>query len=327
MNKVNKLSFHVLQKNPFLAFFKNHMGILLMTLILSVLLSWQSPVFLTSNNLMTVLRQISHNMFLALGMTMVIILGGIDLSVGALVAMTGTMTVGFIVTQGLPVWAGILGGISAGTLVGLFNGVVIAYFKFPAFIVTLVSMNVARGAAYLYCGGKTTRILDEAYVSIGTGALGPIPFPVIYMLILIIIFAFILNRTKFGTYIYAIGGNREAARYSGVPIRKVEIAVFAITGFLASFAGIVLSARMYSGQPSVGEGHEMNAIAACVLGGISMSGGVGKVGGTILGVVLIGIINNGLNLMNVSSYWQLIAKGVIILFAVMVDWVKRNRQS
>jgi len=308
-------------------FFKHHLGIFIMILVLSALLSVRTPVFLTSNNLLTVLRQISHNMFLALGMTMVIVLGGIDLSVGALVAMTGTMTVGFIVLQGMPIWLGVILGLVIGTLCGLINGTIIAFFKFPAFIVTLATMNIVRGAAYLYCGGKTTRIVDEAFVGIGTGALGPIPYPVIYMIILIAVFSFLLNRTKLGTYIYAIGGNREAARLSGVPIKSVEIAVFTITGFLASFAGIVLAARMYSGQPSVGDGNEMNAIAACVLGGISMSGGVGSVGGTILGVILIGIINNGLNLLNVSSYWQLVAKGVIILFAVMVDWVKRNRHS
>lgn len=305
-------------------FLRHNLGIMLVLLLLVVLLSVLSPVFLTPNNLLTVLKQISHNMCLALGMTLVIILGGIDLSVGALVAMIGTVTVGLIVNQGVPIFAGILIGLFLGTICGAINGGFVAFFKFPAFIVTLSMMNIARGAAYIYCGGKTTRIMDERFVKIGTGSLGLIPVPVIYMLVMIVIFSILLNKTKFGTYIYAIGGNREAARLSGVPIKLTEIAVFTIAGFMASFAGIVLAARMYSGQPSVGDGHELNAIAACVLGGISMSGGVGRIGGTVMGVLVMGVINNGLNLLNVSTYWQYVAKGAIILIAVMVDWMKQR---
>lgn len=305
-------------------FLRHNLGIMLVLLLLVVLLSVLSPVFLTPNNLLTVLKQISHNMCLALGMTLVIILGGIDLSVGALVAMIGTVTVGLIVNQGVPIFAGILIGLFLGIICGAINGGFVAFFKFPAFIVTLSMMNIARGAAYIYCGGKTTRIMDERFVKIGTGSLGLIPVPVIYMLVMIVIFSILLNKTKFGTYIYAIGGNREAARLSGVPIKLTEIAVFTIAGFMASFAGIVLAARMYSGQPSVGDGHELNAIAACVLGGISMSGGVGRIGGTVMGVLVMGVINNGLNLLNVSTYWQYVAKGAIILIAVMVDWMKQR---
>lgn len=305
-------------------FFRHNLGIMLVLLLLLVMLSALSPVFLTPNNLLTVLKQISHNMCLALGMTLVIILGGIDLSVGALVAMVGTVTVGLIVNQGVPIFAGILMGLVLGVLCGAINGGFVAFFKFPAFIVTLSMMNIARGVAYIYCGGKTTRIMDERFVKIGTGSLGLVPIPVIYMLVMIAIFSILLNKTKFGTYIYAIGGNREAARLSGVPIKITEIAVFTIAGFMASFAGIVLAARMYSGQPSVGDGHELNAIAACVLGGISMSGGVGRIGGTVMGVLVMGVINNGLNLLNVSTYWQYVAKGAIILIAVMVDWMKQR---
>lgn len=305
-------------------FLRHNLGIMLVLLLLVVLLSVLSPVFLTPNNLLTVLKQISHNMCLALGMTLVIILGGIDLSVGALVAMIGTVTVGLIVNQGVPIFAGILIGLFLGIICGAINGGFVAFFKFPAFIVTLSMMNIARGAAYIYCGGKTTRIMDERFVKIGTGSLGLIPVPVIYMLVMIVIFSILLNKIKFGTYIYAIGGNREAARLSGVPIKLTEIAVFTIAGFMASFAGIVLAARMYSGQPSVGDGHELNAIAACVLGGISMSGGVGRIGGTVMGVLVMGVINNGLNLLNVSTYWQYVAKGAIILIAVMVDWMKQR---
>ncbi len=313
-----------LKDQPVFLFVRHNLGIMLVLLLLVALLSALSPVFLTPNNLLTVLKQISHNMCLALGMTLVIILGGIDLSVGALVAMIGTVTVGLIVNQGVPIFAGILMGLILGILCGALNGGFVAFFKFPAFIVTLSMMNIARGVAYIYCGGKTTRIMDERFVKIGTGSLGLVPIPVIYMLVMIVIFSILLNKTKFGTYIYAIGGNREAARLSGVPIKITEIAVFTIAGFMASFAGIVLASRMYSGQPSVGDGHELNAIAACVLGGISMSGGVGRIGGTVMGVLVMGVINNGLNLLNVSTYWQYVAKGAIILIAVMVDWMKQR---
>jgi ribose transport system permease protein len=256
-------------------------------------------------------------------MTLVIILGGIDLSVGSIVAMSGTLVVGFIVTQGLPIWLAITFGLLIGTTAGLINGFIIAKFKVPAFIVTMAMMNIASGVAYVYSGGRSTRITDEFFVQIGTGYIfGIIPLPVLYMVLLIALFVFLLNKTKFGIYIFAIGGNRESARVSGVPIMSVEIAVFALTGFLSAFAGLVLASRMYSGQPSVGSGYELDAIAACVLGGVSMSGGRGRISGTVIGAMVIGIISNGLNLMGVSSFWQLIVKGVIILFAILIDTQK-----
>lgn len=302
---------------------RGNMGIIGVLVLICVILAFSSPVFLTTDNIMSVLRQISNNMFLALGMTLVIIIGGIDLSVGSVVAMTGTLTVGFMATNGMPIFPAILTGLILGTLCGFINGAIVAYFNVPAFIVTMSMMNIAKGIAYIYSGGKSTRIMDEAFTGIGTGKLfNIIPYPVVYMIILIVIFVILLNKTKFGTYVYALGGNRESARLSGIPIKKIEIMVFTISGFLAAFAGIVLSARMYSGQPSVGDGYELDAIAACVLGGVSMSGGVGKISGTIFGAVVIGIISNGLNLMGVSSFWQLVVKGLIILIAVIIDTQK-----
>jgi ribose transport system permease protein len=224
-----------------------------------------------------------------------------------------------------PMWLAVMLGLSTGAAIGLINGLVVAFFKIPSFIVTLAMLNVARGVAYVYSGGRSTRMMTPAFTNIGSGYLWVFPLPVLYMVILIAIFFVALNRTKFGTYIYAIGGNRESARLSGVPIKKVEIATFTISGLLAAFAGIVLSARMFSGQPSVGIGYELDAIAACVLGGVSMAGGVGRISGTILGAVVIGIISNGLNLINVSSFWQLIVKGIIILIAVVIDSQKGNQ--
>lgn len=306
--------------NVVVSMIKSNVGIICVLLLIGIALSILSPVFFTADNIISVLLQISNNMYLALGMTLVIILGGIDLSVGSIVAMTGTLTVGFIVTNGLPIWLAIILGIAIGTACGFFSGMIVANFKVPAFIVTLAMMNMAKGVAYIYSGGRSTRIMDDSFIKIGTGQLfGFIPLPVIYMIILIIIFIILLNKTKLGTYIYAVGGNRESAKLSGVPNKKVEIAVYTISGFLAAFAGLVLCSRMFSGQPAAGSGYEMDAIAACVLGGVSMSGGIGRISGTIFGAIAIGIISNGLNLLGVSSFWQLLVKGMIILIAVLVD--------
>lgn len=306
--------------NPIIGIVKNNVGILSVLVLLCVIVSIATSKFLKPNNLISVLRQISINAYIALGMTLIIILGHIDLSVGAIVAMSGTLTVGFIVTQGLPIPVAILLGILLGMLAGLISGMIVTYFRVPAFIITMAMMNVCSGVAYVYSGGQATRINDDFFSAIGTGYLfNTIPLPVVYMIILIIVISFLLGKTKFGTYIYAIGGNREAARLSGVPIKKVEIAVFTISGVLSAFAGLVLCSRMYSGQPSVGSGYELDAIAACVLGGTSMSGGKGRISGTIFGAMVIGVISNGLNLIGVSSYWQLIVKGLIIACAVLLD--------
>lgn len=311
---------NVLLNNPVANMIRSNIGIICVLLIIGVFLSLLSDKFLTSGNLISVMRQISINVYIALGMTLVIILGGIDLSVGAIVALTGTVTVGLIVNTGLPIAAAIAIGLLIGVVCGFISGTMVAEFKLPAFIVTMAMMNIARGAANVYSGGRSTRITDEFFSSIGSGYFfGVIPLPVIYMVVLIILITVVLNKTKFGTYIYAIGGNRESARLSGVPIKKVEIAVFTIIGLLSAFAGLVLASRMYSGQPSVGAGYELDAIAACVLGGVSMSGGKGRISGTVFGAMVIGFISNGLNLMNVNSFWQLVVKGIIILIAVVID--------
>ena len=223
----------------------------------------------------------------------------------------------------MPIGVAILGGLFLGTLAGLLDGFIVATFRVPAFIITMAMMNICNGIAYVYSGGQSTRINDDFFSAIGTGyLLNVIPLPVVYMIILIIAISFLLGKTRFGTYIYAIGGNREAAGLSGVPIKKVEVIVFTLCGLLSAFAGLVLCSRMYSGQPSVGSGYELDAIAACVLGGTSMSGGKGRISGTVIGAMVIGVISNGLNLIGVSSYWQLIVKGLIIACAVLLDGQK-----
>lgn len=306
--------------NPVVNVFRSNIGIIAVLIIMCLIVTLATDKFLTANNIISVLRQISINTYIALGMTLVIILGHIDLSVGAIVAMSGTLTVGFIVNQGMPIIPAIILGLLIGTAAGLITGLIVSTFHVPAFIITMAMMNVCKGVAYVYSGGQSTRIKDDFFVAIGTGYLfNTIPLPVVYMIILIIVFSFLLSKTKFGTYVYAIGGNREAAKLSGVPIKKVEIIVFTVSAFLSAFAGLVLCSRMYSGQPSVGDGYELDAIAACVLGGTSMSGGKGRISGTVFGAMVIGIISNGLNLIGVSSYWQLIVKGLIIACAVLLD--------
>lgn len=310
-------------ENPVVNILKSNVGIILVLAIMCVVVTFATDKFLTVNNIISVLRQISVNMYIALGMTLIIILGHIDLSVGAIVAMCNTLTVGFIVNQGMPIGVAIIGGLVLGTVMGFLSGTIVSVFRVPAFIITMAMMNVCNGVAYVYSGGQSTRITDDFFNAIGTGYLfNTIPLPVIYMLILIIIVSFVLSKTKFGTYVYAIGGNREAARLSGVPIKKIEIAVFTLSGLLSAFAGLVLCSRMYSGQPSVGKGYELDAIAACVLGGTSMSGGKGRISGTVFGAMVIGIISNGLNLVGMSSYLQDIVKGLIIIGAVLLDCQK-----
>ena len=287
--KKNSKATSILKNNPLTSIVKGNIGIIVVLIIMCVAVALATDKFLTTNNIISVLRQISINTYIALGMTLIIILGHIDLSVGSIVAMSGTLTVGFIVNQGLPLGVAIAAGLLVGTAAGFVSGFIVANFKVPAFIITMAMMNIASGIAYVYTGGQ---------------------------------FSFILSKTKFGTYVYAIGGNREAARLSGVPIKKIEIIVFTISGLLSAFAGLVLCSRMYSGQPSVGSGYELDAIAACVLGGTSMTGGKGRISGTVFGAMVIGIISNGLNLIGVSSYWQLIIKGLIIACAVLLDGQK-----
>lgn len=303
---------------------KRNAGILIGLLGMFVILSILSPVFLTANNILNVLRQASTNADIALGMTLVILTGGIDLSVGAVVAIAGTMSAGFIALSGLPVWLALCLGLLIGVAIGFFNGFVIAKTGMPQFIVTMATLTMTRGLVYVYTGGLPIRTLDPVFNKVGNGYLGPIPFPVIYTIVLYVGVMIMLYRTKLGRHIYAVGGNREAARFSGINIARVEIVVYTIIGFLSAVTGIVLCARMYSGQPTIGQGFELDAIAAVVLGGTSFTGGVGTIGGTIIGVLVIGFLNNGLNLLGVSSFWQLIVKGAVILLAVYIDTLKKK---
>ena len=311
-------------------YFKDNLGILI-ALVAMVLFLYIWPTthntFLTRTNIFNVLRQSASNLMLACGMTMVIILGGIDLSVGSIIAMSGVFAAGAVVWGGMPEIVGIVIGILSGLVFGLFNGFIIAKTKIPPFIVTLASMNIAKGIAQVYSGGKPIRCMTEPWKFLGAGYVGPIPTPVITMFVVFIIAVLLLNHTKTGRHIYAVGGNDTAAAFSGINIAKVKFVVFAFSGCMAGLAGVTIASRLYSGTCTSGDGAEMDAIAAVVVGGTSMAGGSGKLGGTLIGVLIIGILNNGLNLMGINSNWQYIVKGAVILLAVYVDFLRSNAKK
>ena len=314
-------------QNGFVRYFKENMGTLIGLFVMCLILSFTTEgVFYSQRNLINVLRQVSSNACLAFGMTFAIITGGIDLSVGSILALSGTLSAGLIVKSGFSVPQAVITAIVIGTRLGLFNGFVIAKTTIPPFIVTLAMMQIARGAAYIYSNGQPIRAMIKEYQIIGTGYIGPIPLPVVYMLVFLVICVILLSKTRFGRHVYAVGGNDKAAIFSGVNVARTKMLVYTMSGFLAAFTGVVLCARMASGQPTAGQAFEMDAIAATVLGGTSMSGGVGKIGSTFIGVLIIGVLNNGLNLLGLNSFWQQIAKGVVILLAVYVDMLKKRRK-
>ncbi|MCL7746839.1 ABC transporter permease [Halalkalibacter alkaliphilus] len=286
-------------------------------LILCLIMSLLSDQFLTSSNLTNVARQISINAILAVGMTFVIITGGIDLSVGSVMAFTGTIMAGLMLVSGIPIYLAVLIGIVLGTVIGYINGTLVAYAKIPAIIVTLAMMEATRGLALLYTGGYPLSGLPEAFTFIGRGhVFGIIPMPVLIMVLVYIAAYIILNHLPFGRYIYAIGGNEEAVRLSGVKVKRYKIMAYVISGVTAGIAGMILTSRLASGQPMAGVGFELDAIAAVVLGGTAIAGGRGHIFGTLLGALLIGVLSNGLNLMGVSPYVQLVLKGLIIIGAI-----------
>ena len=308
-------------------YFKENLGIIVAFLVLCVFLSVfpkTSGSFFTRQNIFNVLRQISTNLFLACGMTMVIILGGIDLSVGSIIALSGCISAGCVARYNLPLPIALLMGLLVGLLVGMFNGAVISKTTIPAFIVTLATMNIAKGLAYVYTGGSPVRVVTKEWQFLGAGYVGIFPTPVVILVIVLIITAIIMNKTKMGRHMYAVGGNQQAAEFSGIKVEKVKFFVHAFSGLMAGLAGIVLASRMYSGQPTAGDGAEMDAIAAVVVGGTSMAGGSGKIGGTIIGGLIIGVLNNGLDLLNVNSFWQYVVKGVVILLAVFLDYFRNK---
>jgi len=300
-------------------FFSSY-GIYFVLILMVGILSIISPAFFTVQNIINVLRQISINGILAIGVTLIIVTGGIDLSLGSILALAGVVATNHAHPEPYyPLALIILMGIAVGALCGLVNGSIVAYSRVSPFIVTLGMMTVARGVTFVYTDGRPIIKLTKEYQYIGQGVFLGIPLPIYILLFIGIVGFVILHKSKYGRHIYAIGGNEMAAKVSGINVARIKLFVYTFAGALCGLAGIMLASRTNAATPNAGSGYELDAIAAAVLGGTSTSGGRGTIYGTIVGVLIMGVLSNGLDILNVSSYIQQIVKGVIIVGAVWVD--------
>jgi ribose/xylose/arabinose/galactoside ABC-type transport system permease subunit len=299
-------------------------GIFLAFGIICIVLAFTTPRFLTIPNLMIIGTQVSINALLAFGVTFVIITGGIDLSLGSMVAVTGVVTATFAHPDTYPLIVPILIGLLTGVAIGAFNGLVITKSKVPPFIVTLGTMTIGRGLALILSKGRPVSNLSDSFNFIGGGNVFGVPFPIIILVVAFVICSVILNKTVLGRYMYAVGGNEPAAHASGIRVNRVKMWVYTICGLLSAMGGILLTSRITTGQPNAGAGFELDAIAAAIIGGTSTSGGTGTITGTLIGALLIGVISNSLDLLNVSSYYQQVVMGVIIIGAVVLDGKGRS---
>ncbi|WP_442795563.1 ABC transporter permease [Pelobium manganitolerans] len=298
-------------------------------ILLCIGIALMSDKFLTVDNAWNVMRQISVNICISVGMTLIVLTAGIDLSVGAVLALAGAITAGLLkfgvevpsqdIYIGFTVLGAILAGLIVGTVMGLFNGFAITKFKVPPFVATLAMLTIARGFTMLWSKGFPISNLGENFAFIGVGWLLGIPSPVWICILVVAMAIVITKKMALGRYIYAIGGNEKAASLSGVNVNKVKLTVYAIGGALAAVGGVMVTARLDSAQPNAGLGYELDSIAAVVIGGTSLSGGRGTIMGTVLGAIIIGVLNNGLVLLNVSPFWQQVVKGFVILLAVIID--------
>lgn len=277
-------------------------------------------VFFNAGNFLNIMNQVSLNAIIAFPMTLAIIIQGIDLSVGSVAAFIGVLLCKITLELNIPFVPAVILVLAAGILIGMLNGFIIARFNLPAFVVTLGAMIIMRGLALLLVDGIPIFNDSENFLFLGNGTLaGFIPMPVVVLFIVFIAFLFFMKKTIWAKHIYAVGGNEEAARLSGVNITKVKLLVYSLSALMASLAGILLASRLGSGQPNAGDGYELDAITAAIVGGTSLSGGVGTVGGTLAGAIIIGIINTGMNTLGISPYYQLVIKGSVILAAVIID--------
>ena len=294
------------------------LGILLVLIVMVIGLAIVSPAFLTTDNVFNVIRSFTFVALMAMGVTLTILTGGIDLSVGSILGLCGCLTA-ILINMELPVSLSILLGLAGGVFIGLINGKLITRLKIPPFIVTLGMLSIARGFAFVVTKGWPVSGLPDSFLKIGQGYFWIIPIPVIFLMFIVLLMSILLNRTVLGRYFYAIGGNEEAARLSGVPVDQVKTMAYVISGFLSAFAGILLVARLGVAQSIVGQGYELDAIAASVIGGTSLMGGIGTISGVIIGAAIMGVLRNGLVLMGISAFWQQIALGSIIVIAVAFD--------
>jgi ribose transport system permease protein len=294
-------------------------------IVVFIALSFASPYFLTSNNLFNIGVQVSIVAIVAMGQTLVILTAGIDLSVGSVAGLGGVLGTMAMAKAGFPMVPGICIGILTGAAIGIVNGLLITQMRLPPFIATLGMLGVARGLTFIVGGENAVYGLPDSFRLFGEGQIGPVPLPILYVIVIAVAIYLILSRTRLGRYAYAIGSNEQAARISGIPINRYKLAVYVISGALAGFGGMIAASLVHSGQPNYGVGLELNAIAACVIGGASLFGGVGTVGGTLIGALLMAVITNGAVLLNITQYYQQVIIGVIIWVAVWWDQVRRRR--
>ncbi len=287
--------------------------------------SMATPRFLSSNNLFTIARQVSMLGIASIGMTFVILIAGIDLSVGSIITLVNIIAAHLMVDRGFSMMAAVAVSLAIAVLVGTLNGFLVSTIGISAIIATFTTQIVFEGASYLISGGTPIYGFDERFKVIGQGYVGPVPVPVIIMIVCFALGSFILNKTYFGRYFYAVGGNEEASKLSGIRVGLVKYLVFALSGFFAGLAGIVMLSRTNSAQPTAGLGYEFDVITCVVLGGVSVSGGDGKMSNVIAGVLIIGILTNGMVLLNVSTYMQMIVKGIVLALAVGFDSIQKRR--
>ncbi len=305
-----------MSKKQFVATYGSLIGLVVLVIVFTIL----SPRYIAWPNVRNILRMASINGLLAVGMTFVVLTGGIDLSVGAMMGCAGMYSAYFAQTSmGYPWFLAILIGVLMGLVIGLFNGVCISYLKVPAFVGTLGSMSIAQGLTFLITKAKPIPGLTDGFKNVGGGSLGPIPIPVIIMAIVLIICFVLLYKTRYGRYIFAVGGNLNAAHVSGINTKRIICSVYVISGVLSALAGVIMTARVTSGVTSTGDGYETDAIAMVVIGGTSLAGGKGRLWGTIVGILLMQCLTTGLDMLGVSYYAQLIVKGFVVIGAVMLD--------
>jgi ribose/xylose/arabinose/galactoside ABC-type transport system permease subunit len=306
-----------MKKNVNFNDYSERFGLIIAFLIMIFAISMLSDRFLTLSNTLNVLRQSSINGIIAVGMTMVILTAGIDLSVGSILGLTAVITADLL-HSGIPVFFAVLLGLLLGIVIGMVNGLLISRIKIPPFIATLGIMTLVRGLAFTYTQGKPITGLNEGFRFIGTGMIGPIPLPVVIAALIFFLGYLFLKRSRHGENIYALGNNETAAKFSGISVKRYTTLVYAVSGFLSALAGMILVGRLDSAQPIIGQGYEFDAIAAVVVGGTSFTGGHGSIWGTLIGVLIIAVINNGLNLLDVSSFYEQVVKGVVIAVALLL---------
>jgi ribose transport system permease protein len=297
-------------------------GVAMALVILVLIFTLATPVFMTPNNLLNITRQISVISLIAIAMTMVIITGGIDLSVGSIIALAGIITASCIKEMQLPNIVGIIMGVLVGVATGMINGLLIAYLNMPAFITTMGTMTVLRGLGYMYTQAYPIYDLPRQFKVLGQGYIGMVPIPTIIFIIVAFLVYILLRKTVFGRHIYAIGGNPEASKLAGINVRVVSLTVYILSGLICGIAAVMQAARIGAGLPTIGEGFELDAIAAAVIGGTAMSGGSGTILGTIIGSILLGVLSNGLSLLDVDSYIMKVISGLVVILAVLIDQLR-----